>query len=192
MDEPLSTPAPVDAPDGEAIITLRTPVEFAGETYRTMRLSEPTAGAWEATDGLDGLEFSMRGLSIASGLPYLAIGLIRVRDIRDGIAALGRMYLDVDEVKPGPEESATERTITLRKPVVLGETYTELRLREPTATEWRAFDHLSGAAADMKAVATITGLPDVVVRQIGIRDLRTAARWLGRFFDNAPATGAAS
>lgn len=189
MDK-ANTPAPaVDLPDGEAIITLRTPVEFAGETHRVLHLREPTAGLWEATDGLNGLEFSMKGVSIASGLPEPAVGMLRVRDLRDTIAAIGSMYLEVDQDLGDP---ATERTITLRKPVELGETYTELRLREPTATEWRAFDHLEGVAADMKAVSSITGLPAVVVRQIGIRDLRIAARWLSRFFDNAPATGAAS
>ena len=76
-----------------------------------------------------------------------------------------------------------ELIVTLRKPVTLGDTYTELRLREPTAAEWMQWDKLTGIDADIKAVATVSGVPEAAVRMIGARDLVQAARYLARFLD---------
>lgn len=74
-----------------------------------------------------------------------------------------------------------ELVITLRKPVTLGDTYSELRLREPTASEWMQFDKLTGVEADIKSVSIVSGVPEPAVRLIGARDLLAASRYLARF-----------
>lgn len=79
--------------------------------------------------------------------------------------------------EPQPEELI----ITLRKPVTLGETYTELRLHEPTAAQMLAWDKLSGVEADIKAVSIVSGLPEPAVRMIGARDLIQAGRYIAGF-----------
>lgn len=82
------------------------------------------------------------------------------------------------------EQLPDELTITLRKPIEFaGITYTTLQLREPTAAEWAQFDKLSGVEMDVKAVATISGVPEAAVKQIGTRDLIHAARFIARFLD---------
>lgn len=76
-----------------------------------------------------------------------------------------------------------ELVITLRKPVTLGSlTYTELRLREPTAAEMIETDKLTGTEADVRAVALASGVPEPAVKLIGARDLIQASRYIGRFF----------
>lgn len=74
-------------------------------------------------------------------------------------------------------------TIILRKPVTLGDTYTKLELREPTADEWARWDKLSGIDADIMSVSIVSGVPEPAVRMIGARDLITASRYLARFLD---------
>jgi hypothetical protein len=75
-----------------------------------------------------------------------------------------------------------ELIITLRKPVTLGsETYSQLILREPTASEWMQFDKLTGVEADILAVATVSGVPMPAIRMIGARDLIIASRYLANF-----------
>lgn len=80
------------------------------------------------------------------------------------------------------EQVPDELVVTLRKPVTLGPlTFTELRLREPTAAEWQGWDKLSGVEADVKAVATVSGVPEPAVALIGTRDLIQASRYLANF-----------
>ena len=75
-----------------------------------------------------------------------------------------------------------ELVIVLRKPVTLGtEAYHELKLREPTAAEWTQWDKLDGVDADVKAVATVSGLPHAAVAMIGTRDLITASKYIAAF-----------
>lgn len=77
-----------------------------------------------------------------------------------------------------------ELVITLRKPVKLGtETYERLVLREPTAGELMQWDQLEKTEADIKAVATVSGVPEPAVRMIGARDLIQASRFIGSFLD---------
>lgn len=78
-------------------------------------------------------------------------------------------------------EIPEELIVALRKPVTLGETYTELKLREPTAAEWAMFDKLSGVDADIKSVSVVSGVPERAISLIGARDLLTASRYLARF-----------
>lgn len=74
-----------------------------------------------------------------------------------------------------------ELVVPLRKPVTLGETYTELRLREPTAAEWAQWASLKGIEGDIKAVAVVSGLPEPAARLIGSRDLSRAASFIALF-----------
>ena len=85
------------------------------------------------------------------------------------------------------EPTTDEFVITLRKPVQLGDlTFTEMRLREPTAGEMMAWDKLTGTEADIRAVAVVSGMPEPAVRLIGVRDLLAAARYITGFFGDAP------
>lgn len=87
-------------------------------------------------------------------------------------------------------EIPEELTVTLRKPVELGSiTYTELKLREPTADEWEQFDKLTGVSADIKALAIVSGVPEPAVRKIGARDLRKGSKFVASFLFDAPSTG---
>ncbi len=75
-----------------------------------------------------------------------------------------------------------EKTITLRKPVSLGsETYTELRLREPTAGEWVQFSKYEAIEQDLMAVAVVSGVPRPALEKIGSRDLKEAAKFVANF-----------
>ena len=88
---------------------------------------------------------------------------------------------DIETTAPA-EELPPELTVTLRKPVTLGsETYSELRLREPTAAEWMQFDKLSGIEADVMAVSIVSGVPRPAVAMLGARDLLEGARYISRF-----------
>ena len=78
-------------------------------------------------------------------------------------------------------EQPDELVIALRKPVTLGETYTELRLQEPTAAQMLQWDKLSGTESDIKAVSVVSGVPEAAVRMVGARDLIQAARFIGSF-----------
>lgn len=82
------------------------------------------------------------------------------------------------------KEQPEELVITLRRPVQLGDiTYRELKLREPTAAEWAQWGGMTGPEADIKAVAIVSGLPEAVIRKIGVRDVTRAAGYIAGFFD---------
>lgn len=83
-----------------------------------------------------------------------------------------------------------ELVITLRKPVTLGETFTTITLREPTGAQMMEIDKLEGWAADVKAIALVSGLPEPAVKMIGARDIRTASKYLGSFLLDDSSTGA--
>jgi len=101
------------------------------------------------------------------------------------------------EPKPFPARGASEQeieaylesvdyqmTVPLRSPVQLGElTYTEIKLREPTAAEWKQWDKLTGIEADTKAISVVAGVPEQVIDKIGARALMKASRFLLLFLD---------
>lgn len=96
----------------------------------------------------------------------------------------------VDNV-PAIEE---EKTILLRKPIVLGGiTYDKFDLREPTAGE---LSRASKAGANLDVaialISIIAKVPKGVVERITQRDLEEAAGYLGGFTLDGPATGATS
>lgn len=75
-------------------------------------------------------------------------------------------------------------TVQLRTPIPLGDnTYSELKLREPTAAEWTKWDKLSGIEADIMAVSIVAGVPEPVIRQIGASALMKASRFILLFLD---------
>lgn len=87
------------------------------------------------------------------------------------------------------KEIPDELTITLRKPVTLGqgsdaETFTELPLREPVVEEVLTFNKESGKDAGdalRKLIAKVSGTPIAVINRIGARDFTTAANYLTSF-----------
>ena len=90
-----------------------------------------------------------------------------------------------------------EISITLRKPVTVGQTaksdgvvYATLDLREPTAGE---LEKASKSATDIGVVLNLISLvakvPRAVAEGLCQRDLKEASDFLGRFNEDAPATG---
>ena len=69
-------------------------------------------------------------------------------------------------------ELPDQLTITLRKPVTLGETFTEMRLAEPTGAQMLEIDKYRGVEADLMSLAIVSGIPLPAVKMIGARDIR--------------------
>jgi len=73
-------------------------------------------------------------------------------------------------------------TITLRKPIEhAGGKIESITLREPTADEWARWDGKEGVEADIIAISTIAGIPQVAVRKMTVSDLLKGSRYLARF-----------
>ncbi|MDR3408472.1 MAG: phage tail assembly protein [Methylovirgula sp.] len=82
------------------------------------------------------------------------------------------------------EQPSDELLIMLKKPVILGgETYTEMRLREPTGAEMIACDTKRGWEHDVAVIALISGIPEPAAIKIGAGDLNRARKFLDHFFD---------
>ena len=80
-------------------------------------------------------------------------------------------------------EIPDEMVVPLRESIELGNlSYTELKLREPTAAQVAMWDKLSGTEADIMAVAVVSGVPKQVVEKLKIRDLNKASGYIARFF----------
>lgn len=84
-----------------------------------------------------------------------------------------------------------EKTLTLRKPVKLGDLeYTTLELREPTAAE---LEKASAASSSIGVVINLISLVAKVPRRVaeGLcqRDLGDATLFLNQFNDTSPTTG---
>jgi len=97
---------------------------------------------------------------------------------------------------------ALEMVLVLRKPVTFGkdpknqETYSELKLREPTAGELDKFFQKQlkqpGLGAFIYLIAATSGVEEVIVSKIGALDLREAIAFFDPFVDVSPRTGATS
>lgn len=61
--------------------------------------------------------------------------------------------------------------------------YTSMRLEEPTAEQLILCDGVNGWEMDVRLVSLVSGLPEVVVRQLKVRDLLPGSRYLGRFLN---------
>lgn len=91
-----------------------------------------------------------------------------------------------------------ELTITLRKPVTIGEgdkavEYTEITLVEPTAGQ---IEQATKAGSEMgvgiELIRLVAKVPRKVVEQMGVRDLTEANSFLAHFSEDSPATGETS
>ena len=71
---------PTSLPEALAI-ELRKPIEFAGETYRSIILREPTAGEWAQWEDKKGVEADILAVSIVAGIPEPVVRKIGSRDL---------------------------------------------------------------------------------------------------------------
>jgi len=86
------------------------------------------------------------------------------------------------------------KTITLRKPITVGEqTVTEITFREPTAEEiGRAQDKATNNTfATINLVAIVGGVSRAVAGKLSQRDFMEAANYLALFTEDSPQTGEA-
>lgn len=65
----------------ELVITLRKPVEFAGESHTQLVLREPTGAEMLQWDRLSGVEADIKAVAIVSGLPEPVVKQIGARDL---------------------------------------------------------------------------------------------------------------
>jgi len=78
-----------------------------------------------------------------------------------------------------------EMTITLRKPITVGDqVYETLELREPTAGEFQKMTKV--AAADpagglLALISMVTGIAPPIISKIGVRDMNAAGEFLMGF-----------
>ncbi|MEA9997050.1 phage tail assembly protein [Pseudomonas sp. 10B1] len=85
-----------------------------------------------------------------------------------------------------------EITIELSKPVVIGsgdtaQTYTELKLREPTAGEIEKAARMdTGPGSAITIISLITKIPRSAIEKISKRDLVAANKFLEGFSDTGP------
>ena len=84
-----------------------------------------------------------------------------------------------------------EKTITLRKPVTLGDVvYDKLELREPTAGELeKASKATTNLGIVMNLISAVAKIPRVVVEGLCQRDLKEAGDFLDGFSAGGPTTG---
>lgn len=88
-------------------------------------------------------------------------------------------------------EIEEQKTITLRKPVTLGEvTYDKLELREPTAGEMSIAQKAGGGVdLTMSLIQQIARMPKKAVESLGARDLTEADAYLAGFMASGQANG---
>jgi len=92
---------------------------------------------------------------------------------------------------PKKKELLDEFTLTLRKPITLGEgvdaeTYTKLDLREPEAEEVLDFNRRSAKDAGdalKRLIAKVSGAPLAVVGKMKARDFMEASEYLTSFME---------
>lgn len=79
------TPAPERGPadplPAEFVVTLRKPIEAAGQTISQLDLREPTAGEWMEFEKEHDLAADFRAISLVSGIPLNAVRQIGARDL---------------------------------------------------------------------------------------------------------------
>lgn len=188
MEEPAPAPAPAD---DELTITLRKPATLATESWPKLVLREPTAAQMIQWDRLSGAEANIMAVSVVSGVPRTAIEQIGVRDLLAAARFIGSFALI-----PAPPETDSvpdELVVPLRKAVTIGETRVDqLQLREPRAIDLIEWDKADGVEADCQIIAAVSGAPLNAVKQIGARDLVTAAAYLANFLEPGQSAGGLS
>ena len=95
--------------------------------------------------------------------------------------------------KIDPAALRDELTIELRKPIVFpatnGETYTEIRLREPTAGELQKSGEQVGMASIFMLGFLVSGVPINVFQMLPARDYMKVRNYLMGFTEDGPETG---
>lgn len=169
------------------VIVLSKPAELGGTSYDKMIIREPTGGQWLGWASIpNSVTADATALSIVSGLPLPCVKGLGIRDFHAARAVLATFF-EADPEQAAVDAASAELDLLLRAPVTLGkETVTQLHLREPSVAEWEKVDALSGPAADIALVAEVSGVRQLLVERIGVRDLLRAARFFGRFFGTAP------
>jgi hypothetical protein len=83
------------------------------------------------------------------------------------------------------QELPEQLTITLRKPIKLGdETVETLELREPTAGEFKKFAKLAPSdpsGALVALISMVSGHAPPIIDRIGVRDMNAAGEYLMAF-----------
>lgn len=70
-------------------LTLAKPVTFAGQTYETLNLREPTAGEVAQFDKLERVESDILAVSLVAGVPKGAAEKIGARDFMTAARFIG-------------------------------------------------------------------------------------------------------
>jgi Phage tail assembly chaperone proteins, E, or 41 or 14 len=171
-------------------IPLLKPVTFEGKTYESLDLKEPTAGQMEKAEKLsEKYGFTVVLVAEVSGVPIGAVDLMGQRDTEAAEEYLSSFGMDDDHEQI--EESPEEKTITLLKPIALGDlTFNELDLREPTNAERRKASQAGGSfSIAIAQIALLGNWPKVAVKMLCARDFMEAVKYFGGFSKRRPRTG---
>lgn len=176
-------------------LTLRKPVWIGAkqpaddaEVYSALVLREPTVGEWLEFEKLPQVPGFAMALALVSGIPLPAIQKIGAGDIRKGMGYLGRFLYD--ELPADDYGAGDEWEMPLLRPFTFADvTYATLKLHEPNAIEWEKFDGVPGRTADLRAIATVSGVAEAALGKMSARDLRRGASFVASFLFDAPATG---
>jgi hypothetical protein len=74
----------------EMTIVLRKPIMVGTETYREIRLREPTADEMMQWDKLSGTEADIMAISLVSGTPRAVVSKMGARDLLQGARFVAR------------------------------------------------------------------------------------------------------
>ena len=172
---PKTEPAAV--PDTLSV-TLRTPIEFGGQTYSRIDLREPTAKQYRQLRGLPPSEASIELIFQVSGVLPAVVEKIGARDAR----RISEWLNVVCSVPPSPPDPPETLDVRLRTPLTHDDgTLFALKLREPTMGELKKLDGLSGVEETATLIGLMNDTPASVIEQIGIRDFRVAEAYLAAF-----------
>jgi hypothetical protein len=90
------------------------------------------------------------------------------------------------------KEQPETLTITLRKPVVIGDqVYDHLDLREPTSGEFRKMSKLAAsdpAGSLIELISAVSGIAVPIIEKIGVRDMNDAGNYLMFFIQSGQPT----
>jgi hypothetical protein len=159
-------------------ITLRRPVEFAGETWSVLRLREPTVGEIEEVQALGAVDGIAHLLFLITGLPPGAIDQIGERDLRQAETYLAAICKAPAAMRDPPDTLV----VRLRKPLTddQGSEF-ELNLREPRLSDLRRVETMNAVTEMKTMIALVTGIAVERIARIGVRDYRAAEAYLRAF-----------
>jgi hypothetical protein len=171
---------------------LLKPVTFEGKTYESIDLREATAGEMEHAEKLaEKYGFTVALIARVAELPIGAVDLMGQRDTEAAEEYLQSFGMDGVDDEDEVESSAEEKTITLRKPIELGDlTFHELELREPTNAERRKAAQAGGSfSIAITQIALLGNWPKAAVKCLCSRDFMEAVKYFGGFSRRRPTTG---